>query len=1071
MDAIFNLLEKHRLQSYYNQFLQLGVKDERDFIDGVTEEDLNNLGLSQVEKNRFSAMKKTIGRFRAPAHPTAMPVQKSMKSFSLQYTYPKCPELKCITDLDPAQNTVDDLMLRICHLESIPSSKGVCLYTLDGMPLTDDPFFNTWSLQDRHIKSGDVIYAIFTPKENLYTAPPNSQQLGNKTCGTDTVRCHVMLKGDFEVNVDLAKDTIANLKNNLANECGIPAHVLHYKGEGGAGNTLESCGISEGSTVHFWLSSFTAELPAPTDFFYDDVKPSVQQTPKGISVLLSSLYIIKVRPPVVPHKNLIGYVRKLTGCNPLAQSLYQLFCKNEIMSRTQKIAVVEGLYTLFRELLPKLEKERGKKIIEDLDVFEYSTYCWAYLMSEAKKETSDHENYAPCSLMSEEGSHFCEPVNVPGVPGALERAVVLQKIKDGEKIPNCSEEVLQETSLRRDTNTEKILLSVHPSISTYHLWISHGNVTGQNFHISTGKTFGDMTEQLEVFPLLRVSPPLRLKDLGVQDPCLVMLKEDNLGVYLSKNKEIPALIEVYNCLSGKTEKVDVDILAAQTGDHRDDHSFVTTRTPKEAILVLIDTSSSMAENCYGSVEIQKIHAVKELFENFATRSMAYDFHHVIGLVKFNSTVTTLHTFTETLEKFKEHVHTLKATGRTRLYDALQHGILELEKVKKEFPDCRLRILCLTDGCDVGSTNKPVSVAVSLIKSNIILDSILLGNVQNNCLHGISIATGGCCFKPETSKDGLKLFEIETVLSLEMRKPKNKADPSSITESLLTGFFATHGYDESPEAILPSQMRSKVTVTENVLKKKIQEAKDGRFMEKDRRILEEMKSLHCNPHPYFNVFPSESDFTFWKILMEGPPDTPYEKGVFELFCQFGPDYPVKPPTVRFVTHIYHCNINSVGRICHNIFDRNYNAQITMRDILDAVYGLLIVPEPQDPLDSILAEEFLTSHEKYEQEAKKHTEETAGQSLTDMEQKLVEPVSQFVPGHLICPLTKKIFVDPVKTKHGTVYERKAIERHLRACRYDPLAGPKTMLRRTDLKADRDMKKMVTEYRSNQIQETSL
>lgn len=42
--------------------------------------------------------------------------------------------------------------------------------------------------------------------------------------------------------------------------------------------------------------------------------------------------------------------------------------------------------------------------------------------------------------------------------------------------------------------------------------------------------------------------------------------------------------------------------------------------------------------------------------------------------------------------------------------------------------------------------------------------------------------------------------------------------------------------------------------------------------------------------------------FWKILMEGPPDTPYEKGMFELFCQFGPDYPVKPPLVRFVTPV-------------------------------------------------------------------------------------------------------------------------------------------------------------------------
>ena len=51
--------------------------------------------------------------------------------------------------------------------------------------------------------------------------------------------------------------------------------------------------------------------------------------------------------------------------------------------------------------------------------------------------------------------------------------------------------------------------------------------------------------------------------------------------------------------------------------------------------------------------------------------------------------------------FQEHVHTLKASGNTKLYDALQLGMLELGKVKKKFPDCKLRILCLTDGEDVG----------------------------------------------------------------------------------------------------------------------------------------------------------------------------------------------------------------------------------------------------------------------------------------------------------------------------------------------------------------------------------
>lgn len=51
---------------------------------------------------------------------------------------------------------------------------------------------------------------------------------------------------------------------------------------------------------------------------------------------------------------------------------------------------------------------------------------------------------------------------------------------------------------------------------------------------------------------------------------------------------------------------------------------------------------------------------------------------------------------------------------------------------------------------------------------------------------------------------------------------------------------------------------------SVLKKKIQEDKNGRFMEKDKRILEELKSLHCDPHPYIKIFPSESDFSKWNF---------------------------------------------------------------------------------------------------------------------------------------------------------------------------------------------------------------
>uniref|UniRef100_A0A4W5S1H4 UBC core domain-containing protein n=1 Tax=Hucho hucho TaxID=62062 RepID=A0A4W5S1H4_9TELE len=955
---------------------------------------------SHVEKNRFKTMKDFIQRLRAPQQ--AMPVQKSMESFHLLYTYPHCPEPRDIRDMDPAQNTVEDLMLRICHQEAIGNSKAVCLYTVEGMPLTDDPFFNTWSLKDRHIENGSELYAIFTPKENLKQAPQMPQREMTDISGEENVRCHIMLKGDYEVKVNLASDTIRVLRQKLSNESGIPAHVLLYKGE--CNETLQECGINEETTVPFSLSSFADENPDNMEFYMNDVVPSVQQTRKGLSAFFSSLYTIKEKHSGEGFKKVNAYIRKLSGCNPLAQSLYQLLCRNESGSRTQKIAIVEGLYTLFRELLPSLNKKRGDKIIEDPDVFENAPVCWAYLISKAEKESSQHEIFAPICLTSQPGVRFCDPVQVPGLPDVFEREYVLQKIKDGEKIPNCSAEILRETSMWRATDVEKILLSLPPSIKTFPVWVSYGLVTGQNFQIKLDETFAKMTEELKAYPHLIVTPPLQLKDIGVDGPRLVLLKEDNLGVYIEKAKGSPLDLVVFDCLAGKHKTLNVDELAHEMRDTRSDQTFMTTRTPKEAIL--------------------------------------------------------------------EHIHNLIANGCTVLYDALNHGISELEKVGKKFPDCRLRIICLTDGNDFGSKTKPHDVTTKLMCFNIIVDAIIVGKVDNHMLHGISNATGGCCFKPETGTAGLKLFEMETVLSLEMRKPKEKMNPSSITsESVLTTLFTKNGYDEQPEVSLPSELNSKVTVTENSLKKNIKESKSSRFLEKDKRILEELKSLHCDPHPFCTVLPLESDFTFWKILMQGPPDTPYENGAFELYCQFGAEYPVKPPLVRFVTPVYHCNVNSVGRICHNIFDRNYSAHITMREILDAVYGLLILPEPEDPLDSILAEEFLTSREKYEQEAKKNTEETAGNSMDDMEQKLVgeELTKKFTPSHLVCSLTKKMFIDPVKNQDGTVYERKAIEKHLKMQRTDPKT--KKLLRRTDLKSDTTMQKMVREHRKKEYLETSV
>ena len=42
---------------------------------------------------------------------------------------------------------------------------------------------------------------------------------------------------------------------------------------------------------------------------------------------------------------------------------------------------------------------------------------------------------------------------------------------------------------------------------------------------------------------------------------------------------------------------------------------------------------------------------------------------------------------------------------------------------------------------------------------------------------------------------------------------------------------------------------------------------------------------------------------WRVLLPGPQKSPYEGGVFELEVRFPPDYPFKPPRIRFVTPVW------------------------------------------------------------------------------------------------------------------------------------------------------------------------
>uniref|UniRef100_A0A4W6BRW9 E2 ubiquitin-conjugating enzyme n=1 Tax=Lates calcarifer TaxID=8187 RepID=A0A4W6BRW9_LATCA len=94
------------------------------------------------------------------------------------------------------------------------------------------------------------------------------------------------------------------------------------------------------------------------------------------------------------------------------------------------------------------------------------------------------------------------------------------------------------------------------------------------------------------------------------------------------------------------------------------------------------------------------------------------------------------------------------------------------------------------------------------------------------------------------------------------------------------------------------------------------------------LLQELTDLSRDPPAQCSAGPVGEDMFHWQATIMGPPDSPYQGGVFFLTIHFPTDYPFKPPKVAFTTRIYHPNINSNGSICLDILRSQWSPALTI-----------------------------------------------------------------------------------------------------------------------------------------------
>ena len=138
-----------------------------------------------------------------------------------------------------------------------------------------------------------------------------------------------------------------------------------------------------------------------------------------------------------------------------------------------------------------------------------------------------------------------------------------------------------------------------------------------------------------------------------------------------------------------------------------------------------------------------------------------------------------------------------------------------------------------------------------------------------------------------------------------------------------------------------------------------------------RLNRELKQISKNSTENISVGLKDDNILEWEATLIGPTQTPYEGGIFRLRLPFTDDYPFKPPKITFTTRIYHPNINRQGVICLDILKNNWSPALTVSKILLSICSLLSDPNPNDPLDSDIANVYKTNIELFNKNAREWT----------------------------------------------------------------------------------------------------
>ncbi|TYZ63003.1 hypothetical protein PybrP1_009809 [[Pythium] brassicae (nom. inval.)] len=158
-----------------------------------------------------------------------------------------------------------------------------------------------------------------------------------------------------------------------------------------------------------------------------------------------------------------------------------------------------------------------------------------------------------------------------------------------------------------------------------------------------------------------------------------------------------------------------------------------------------------------------------------------------------------------------------------------------------------------------------------------------------------------------------------------------------------------------------------------------------------QLSKEIAMLETDPPHGVSAWPKGDSIDHLEAQIMGPDGSPYEKGVFRLDIEIPERYPFEPPKVRFVTPIYHPNIDDAGRICLDTLKMQPKASgfvelllgswlpsVNISTLLTTVRLLMAEPNADDGLMPEITDVFKHNRELFKRKATEMTLQHAAQS---------------------------------------------------------------------------------------------